>query len=137
MHAVADPFAHHRFDCASGASGAALPISRRMFFGHAAAECAEGEDTILRLMSQREANARTMRAFLEGVERGSPRALLDCMPDNTDAHTRHGLMQGTGLRTVDCKAWAPEVPESIGIYHAYLRGYNRDVRAHKLFIVCR
>ena len=40
------------------------------------------------------------------------------------------------LRTVDCKVWSPEVPESIGIYHAYLRGYNRDVRAHKMFIGC-
>jgi hypothetical protein len=40
------------------------------------------------------------------------------------------------LRTVDCKVWSPEVPESIGVYHAYLRGYNRDVRAHKMFIGC-
>lgn len=28
------------------------------------------------------------------------------------------------------------MPDAIGIYHAYLRGYNRDVRAHKMFIVC-
>lgn len=40
------------------------------------------------------------------------------------------------LRTIDSKDWSPEVPDSIGIYHAYLRGYNRDVRAHKMFIVC-
>ena len=32
--------------------------------------------------------------------------------------------------------WTPEVPERIGIYHAYIRGFNRDVRTHKLFIVC-
>jgi hypothetical protein len=40
------------------------------------------------------------------------------------------------LRTIDARDWAPELPECIGIYHAYLRGYNRDVRAHKMFIVC-
>lgn len=40
------------------------------------------------------------------------------------------------LRTIDCKDWSPEVPETIGIYHAYVRGYNRDVRAHKMFIAC-
>ena len=40
------------------------------------------------------------------------------------------------LRTIDSKDWSPEVPECIGLYHAYLRGYNRDVRAHKMFIVC-
>lgn len=40
------------------------------------------------------------------------------------------------LRTIDSRDWSPEVPESIGLYHAYIRGYNRDVRAHKMFIVC-
>jgi hypothetical protein len=40
------------------------------------------------------------------------------------------------LRTIDSKEWSPELPETIGLYHAYLRGYNRDVRAHKMFIVC-
>lgn len=28
------------------------------------------------------------------------------------------------------------MPERIGIYHAYIRGFNRDVRTHRLFIVC-
>jgi len=37
---------------------------------------------------------------------------------------------------VDCKPWSPEVPDTIGLYHAYIRGYNRDARSHKLFIVC-
>jgi len=43
--------------------------------------------------------------------------------------------QGTDLRTIDSKDWSPEVPEVAGLYHAYLRGYNRDVRAHKMFLV--
>ena len=37
---------------------------------------------------------------------------------------------------MDSRPWTPELPERIGIYHAYIRGYNRDVRAHKLFICC-
>ena len=32
--------------------------------------------------------------------------------------------------------WTPELPERIGVYHAYIRGFNRDVRTHRLFIVC-
>ena len=28
------------------------------------------------------------------------------------------------------------MPERIGLYHAYIRGFNRDVRSHRLFIVC-
>ena len=37
---------------------------------------------------------------------------------------------------MDCKVWTPEIPRRIGLYHAYLRGYNRDVRTHRLFLVC-
>jgi hypothetical protein len=37
---------------------------------------------------------------------------------------------------VDSQHWTPEVPERIGIYHAYIRGFNRDIRTHRLFIVC-
>jgi hypothetical protein len=125
-----------RFDCAGGAPGSCLPVSRRMFFGHTLVECADGEGAILRLMSDPAANRVAMRAFLEGVSRGCVGALLDCIPDNSDALTGRGLLQGMDLRTVDCKAWSPEVPLSVGVYHAYLRGYNRDVRAHKVFLGC-
>jgi hypothetical protein len=31
--------------------------------------------------------------------------------------------------------WKPEMPERVGIYHAYVRGFNKDTRSHKLFIV--
>lgn len=81
-------------------------------------------------------NKDKMTEFLAALDGGCVPATLDCMPDNTDAMTGHGLLRGTDLRTVDCKEWTPEVPEQIGIYHAYLRGYNRDVRTHRLFIVC-
>ena len=128
-----------RFDCDASAPGSCLPVSRRMFFGHTLAECLDGEGSILRLMSDGAENRGRMGRFLEGVERGCAgrSALLDCVPDNSDALSGSGgLLQGTDLRTVDCKVWSPEVPASIGVYHAYLRGYNRDVRAHKMFIAC-
>jgi hypothetical protein len=126
-----------RFDCGFQASGGCLPVSRRMFHGHTLVECEESEASILRLMSDPGRNRAAMRAFLESVEGACEPALLDCIPDNSDAVLPgRGLMQGMDLRTVDCKRWTPEVPELIGVYHAYLRGYNRDVRAHKMFIAC-
>ena len=122
------------YRCDGSASGVSLPVSRRMFFGHTAAECLDSEAAILALMAKPEDNRATMERFLRSP-RGDP-ALLDCIPDNNDSMTGDGLMQGTGLRTVDCKVWSPELPEIIGIYHAYLRGYTRDVRTHKTFLVC-
>ena len=109
-------------------------MSRRMFHGHTAVECVEGEEGILRLMADEGRNRGVMQAFLEG--RRGEAALLDCIPDNTDALIGAGLLQGGGLRTVDCKAWVPELPHTIGVYHAYLRGCTREVRTHKLFLVC-
>jgi hypothetical protein len=125
-----------RFDCGANASGGCLPISRRMFYGHTMAECLDGEDAILRIMSEPARNKEVMLGFLNRVENECSPALLDCAPDNSDALTGYGLLQGMDLRTIDCKTWEPEVPELIGVYHAYLRGYNRDVRAHKMFIAC-
>ena len=94
------------------------------------------ERTILRLMMNGERNHQHMRSFLSQLEERCLPATLECMPDNTDAMTGHGLLRGMDLRTVDCSDWTPEVPEQIGIYHAYLRGFNRDVRTHRLFVVC-
>ena len=82
-----------RFDCGAAAPGSSLPISRRMFFGHTLAECQDGEDGILRLMLDPAANRAAMGRFLEGVERDCRGALLDCIPDNSDALTGAGLLQ--------------------------------------------
>ena len=107
-----------------------------MFHGHTLVECQADEATIMRLMSEPEENRRRMLDFLAGVERGCVPASLDCVPENASAVTQHGVVQARGLLTVDSRHWTPEVPERIGVYHAYIRGFNRDVRTHRLFIVC-
>jgi hypothetical protein len=58
------------------------------------------------------------------------------LPENASSNTTHGTVQATGLLTVDSQHWTPELPDRIGVYHAYIRGFNRDVRTHRLFIVC-
>jgi hypothetical protein len=91
---------------------------------------------IMRLMSEPQENRERMRSFLERVETECVPASLDCVPENASAVTQHGTVQAKGLLTVDSQHWTPEVPDRIGIYHAYIRGFNRDVRNHRLFIVC-
>jgi hypothetical protein len=82
-----------KFECGATASGACLPVSRRMFYGHTMAECLDGEGEILRTMSRPEENREAMRAFLEATERDCAPALLDCIPDNSDAVTTYGTLQ--------------------------------------------
>lgn len=102
-----------RFDCSGAASGSCLPVSRRMFFGHTMVECGDAEQDILRVMSQPEKNRQVVQDFLDRVEAGCVPALLDCVPDNSDAITGHGVLQvkkkrarflravDPGLRAVD------------------------------------
>jgi hypothetical protein len=125
-----------RYECAATQPGNVLPVVRNMFFGHTAVECLDDDAAVMKLISDPEANRRTMADFLAKVAADRRPAELDCIPDNASVLTAAGTMQGTDLRSVDCKPWSPEAPESIGLYHAYIRGYNRDVRTHKLFIVC-
>lgn len=126
-----------RYTCNAFATGNCLPVVRTMFHGHTLLECQQADDAlIMRLMADEAANRERMLSFLKRVEGACVPASLDCVPENASAVTQHGTIQAKGLLTVDSQHWTPEVPDRIGIYHAYIRGFNRDVRTHRLFIVC-
>ena len=125
-----------RYECPAYRPGNALPVLRSMFSGHTAVECLEDDASIMRLLSDPEGNRRKMQEFAQELAASYLPAELACIPDNATALTSAGMVQATDLRSVDCKPWVPETPECIGLYHAYIRGYNRDVRTHKLFISC-
>lgn len=125
-----------KYECNAQRTGDILPVVRTMFFGHTAVECIDDDAAIMRLMADPAKNKERMLSFLRLLSENEMPAELDCIPDNATALTNRGLLQATDLRSVDCKPWNPEPPETIGFYHAYMRGYNRDVRTHKLFIVC-
>ena len=125
-----------RFTCNAYATGNHLPVVRTMFHGHTLVECHADEALIMRLMSEPEQNRGKMLEFLRKVEEECVPASLECVPENASSVTTHGTLEASGLLTADSKHWTPEVPERIGVYHAYIRGFNRDVRTHRLFIVC-
>lgn len=125
-----------RYECSADRTGDALPVLRTAFAGHTATECQDDEAAIMRLLSDPEGNRRRMEEFIQSLKDAYQPAELSCIPDNATVVTGGGTVQATDLRSVDCKPWHPEVPDTIGLYHAYIRGYNRDVRSHKLFIVC-
>lgn len=129
-------FMGFRFSCDPYIIGSHLPITRTMFHGTTMVQCDVTEEFILQLMSKPAENQTKMREFLAKVEAECIPATLDCVPENTGSHTKSGVIQASGNRTVDSKPWTPELPSRIGIYHAYIRGYNRDVRTHRLFIIC-
>ena len=71
---------------------------------------------------------------------------FDCIPENIDqVNNVSEVMLGKQSepllgsfmcrKVADCKEWMPEMPDFIGLFHAYTRGFNQDSRQHKLFIV--
>lgn len=86
-------FTGFRYDCGATAVASCLPVSRRMFYGHTLVECLDGEAAILKLMSQPAENRKIMRDFMLATAENCSPALLDCIPDNSDALTGHGVLQ--------------------------------------------
>ena len=121
------------FTCSQDTPGSAIPISRRMFFGHTVVECYENEEAILRMMLADSRNRSLMREFLQEVQEQCVPAMLEHSPD---ASACMNMYNSRDVLTRDSGHWTPDVPDTIGVYHAMIRGYNRDVREHKMFLVC-
>jgi hypothetical protein len=123
--------------------GSTLCIHRNMFFGHSIFECVAEDELInadvVRLLAQD--NATQLTELLRDLDAAAMgyEASFDCVPDNSDAVAMsHGsdvrISYARGKRAVDSRRWMPEVPQAVGLYHAMVRGYQKDSRQHKLFI---
>ena len=119
-----------------------LPVNRYMFHGHSLFECGDRVELInpdvVRLMGQD--NRDLMLGLLRDIEHQSMHneAHFNCAPDNADSvnsmsstHTK--VSYACGKRAVDSCMWLPELPTTVGLYHAMVRGYQKDVRQHKVF----
>lgn len=120
---------------------AQLPICREMFHGHTLVECVcTSPEDIIRLLKDPDSMKRQMQGFVRSIcarARENPVCTLQCIPEEAESGgMRRRLECGTSREDgADSRAWVPEMPQCIGLYHAFVRGYNRDTRVHKLFIV--
>jgi hypothetical protein len=130
----------------SSACAKNLPINRTMFHGHSVFECLSEEriynTDMHRLSHDIQKTQALVSGFLRQIADNSVKkaATLTCMPDYEDeTDTRAGIARAISDRAVskskfmDSKPWVPELPRSIGVYHAYIRGHHQ--RTHRLFIV--
>jgi hypothetical protein len=120
-----------------------LCVHRSMFFGHSLYECVTSDQLVnadvVRLLGRD--NIPDMKELMQTMETSALgcEASFDHGPDNVDAVS--GLANGItrvsyarGKRAVDSRRWRPELPQVMGLYHAMVRGYQKDCRQHKLFI---
>lgn len=130
-------------------AGVLLPINREMFFGHTMVEAiASGPNTalnpdVMRLASDPAKCAKLMAEFLAETEAAATghEPGLHCLPCNVrswDASCEGGVsaarIYNAEDRATDSAAWRPELPVRVGVYHAFVRGFSKDVREHKIFL---
>jgi hypothetical protein len=132
------------------AKGGVLPINRTMFHGttlfevHSKSGGVFNAD-IMRLLQQTTDAKDSMRELMDRIsaESNGKEASFRCIPDNVDlmssVKSDGSVMEAhvsrtSGKRNVDFVDWHPELPHSIGLYQAFCRGYQKDMRVHKLFI---
>ena len=137
------------------AKGGIIPINRTMFHGTSLFEVNCPSSTvrggsgvfnpdIMRLMQTVDIRVgmQTLMANIASSAVGVE-ATFRCVPDNVDLLSsvrsngsvmEAGISRTSGRRSVDFADWKPELPHSIGLYQAFCRGYQKDVRVHKLFI---
>jgi len=112
-----------------------LCVNRSMFFGHSLFEVKCGDDLVnehvVRLLGQD--NTGVMKELMDSFE-GGRYPMFHCIPDNADAVMDSKISYARGKRSVDSRPWDPDAPQSVGLYHAMVRGYQKDLRLHKLFI---
>ena len=132
--------------------GSILPINRTMFHGTSLYEvnCTTNKGSglfnsdIMRLMQTVDTRASMQTLMRTIAERAAGNeATFRCVPDNVDLLSslksdssvmEASIARTSGKRSVDFADWMPELPHSIGLYQAFCRGYQKDVRVHKLFI---
>ena len=133
------------------AKGGVLPLNRTMFHGTSLFEVHSSKSgggvfnaDIMRLLLGADARA-SMRELMAKISKDAEgkEASFRCVPDNVDcmssvrsdgAVMEAHVSRATGKRNVDFVDWKPELPHSIGLYQAFCRGYQKDMRVHKLFI---
>jgi hypothetical protein len=127
------------------AKGGILPINRAMFHGTSLFEVVSKGGSfnadIMRLQQTIDIRD-TMKDLMQQISANSAgkEAAFKCVPDNVDLLSsvrmdgESHVAKTTGKRSVDFAEWQPELPHSIGLYQAFCRGYQKDLRVHKLFI---
>lgn len=139
-----------KFSCRADSQASVLPVNREMFFRHSLVECrpqsddlkGESKQILEMLLNKDDVKQRLsrlvqrIRAESLGVE-----AMLDCIAENEndlddDKTSMASLGSYMSQRVTDTREWMPEVPGSVGIYHAYVKGFANEQRAHKLFLAC-
>lgn len=134
-----------RFTCSGTSMARSLPISRKMFFAYSMVECTQCTDghkgglgqSILGLLMKQNSVKKSLQRLVGSIHAESvgSEASFECMPEDVDVVENDPRAMYTGRAAADCREWKPEIPEFVGLYHAYVKGFNKETRAHRLFLI--
>jgi len=130
------------FSCSAADSAAILPIPNKLF----ACSCmyeVQTENTspfnahVLRLLCDLPRHNAALRAIateLRGMDSQSAPG-FDCIPEQDESGPTEGVLSFHLHDRCDERAWNDQLPDKVGIYHAFVRPHTKDSIEHKLFIV--
>lgn len=137
-----------KFGCPAQASADAIPINREMFFRHSMVECTAKaaaqtgveDQFILGMLMQQEQVLQKLVSLVQRLHRESEgkEASLDCIPENEDLTGQGKFAAPPGesvmgaymaQKASDSTDWLPEAPRLLGLYHAYIKGFNQVQRS--------
>jgi hypothetical protein len=136
-----------KFTCNGSDKSNCLPMQRKMFFRTSMLECktrgteCTNTEALSLISNQRNVRDRLLNVMQSVYKKSiGNEASFACMSDNIDENSskfNSNAIIGTYMnrKAADCVDWSPEIPETVGLYHSYVRGFNRDQRLHKLFII--
>lgn len=93
---------------------------------------AHENEKVLKLLLNQASLKKQLLGIVQQIYRESVdnEVTFEHMPDNSDVldegtHLNRVLVSDYLRKSSDCREWSPELPKFVGIYHAYVRGFNK------------
>jgi len=130
------------FSCNGADLAQVMPVPKTLFACTAMYEVRSADDAsfntlVLRLLCEPEVGRAALKdvvARLRATKCGAAPA-FDCIPDDDEVDAVEGVMSFLTHDRSDRRVWAEQLPEKVGLYHAFVRKSTKDRMEHKLFIV--
>ena len=134
-----------RFECSAKRMCAGLPITSNFFHNTVIVECQEqqgGNDrsnsNVLRMLMQGDQVLNKLKTFINKIQKSSCTgkvASFDCAADELDLEVEGTMIGALNTKSLqDAYEWTTEIPQHIGVYHTFNKGFGDSYRKHKLFL---
>jgi len=129
------------FTCSASDLARVMPVPKTLFSCTAMYEVRSADDLsfnalVLRLLCEKGAGREALTAVVTRLRAAQCASApgFDCIAEEEEEGA-HGVLAFLAHHRSDGRVWAEQLPEKVGVYHAFVRKNTKDVIEHKLYIV--